>query len=81
MRKIFQVLGFKAVPEQLIWIMRNSRPLPPPRALSFPSPAAFNYLISPPYTQHLKAKRLKYKSPPNHYVQDLSALFRAVGCE
>lgn len=63
------------------WITRNSRPLPLSGALSIPSPPAFNYLIFLLLPQHLKAKHLKYKSPPNHYVQDLSALFRAVGRE
>lgn len=54
----------------------GSHPSPPP-PLSSPHLTAFNYLIF--FLRHLKAECLKYKSPPNHYMKDLSALFRAMG--
>lgn len=82
-----QSLCFKPAPVRPMRVNRNTSGPGETLALSLhpglsPSlPHSFQLFNFPSPWQHLKAGRLKYKSPPNHYEQDLSAPFRAVGPE
>lgn len=82
-----QSLCFKPAPVRPMRVNQNTSGPGETLALSLhpglsPSlPHSFQLFNFPSPWQHLKAGRLKYKSPPNHYEQDLSALFRAVGPE